>query len=266
MRRAVGLGLTVLFTVGCTDDKSPAQSSRAAAAQAGRAARLAPGSSLSGTVREQIPVGPYVYLRLETANGEEWAAVNEAPVQVGEPVTVYNVMMMEQFASETLKRTFARIYFGSTNPNAGAGTSGQAPSAGAAMGGAAMPAPGASGASPGTPAAATANVGTIARAAGANARTIGELFAQQATLSGKPVSVRGVVVKYNPGVMGKNWIHLQDGSGDAARSTHDLTVTSNETAALGDTVTVTGTVRTNKDFGAGYVYPLVVEEAKVVRK
>jgi hypothetical protein len=191
--------------------------------------------------------------------------VNEAPVKTGEPLTVYNVMLMEQFASQTLKRTFARIYFGSTDQNAGAGSSSGATAA-STMPGAGLPMPGGDvgGESPGTPTAVNAIVGPLPRAAGANARSIGELFAQQAALTGTSVSVRGVVVKYNPGVMGKNWIHLQDGSGDAAKGTHDLTVTSNDAAVMGDTVTVTGTVRTNKDFGAGYVYALVLENAKVV--
>lgn len=282
MYRSVGLGLAAVVAMGCSNDKSPAPatnsasnsapSASGAASMAGRATLPTAGGTLTGTVREQIPVGPYVYLRLDTERGEEWAAVNDpsadsTTVQVGQAVTVYNVMVMEQFASQTLKRTFARIYFGSTNPNAGAGTSGATGAAGNAPAtGAAMPGVGASGESPGTPAAVDAHVGTVARAAGRGAHTVGELFAQQQTLAGTSVSVRGVVVKYNPGVMGMNWIHLQDGSGNATKGTHDVTAISNDVTAVGDTVTVTGTVRLNKDFGAGYVYPLVIDGAKVVRQ
>lgn len=111
-----------------------------------------------------------------------------------------------------------------------------------------------------------AKIDKVDKASGADARTVSELWAQQGALAGKTVSVRGVVVKYNPGVMGKNWIHLQDGSGDAAKGTHDITVTSMDAAALGATVTITGTVRVNRDFGAGYSYALIVEDAKVVTK
>ena len=74
-----------------------------------------------------------------------------------------------------------------------------------------------------------------------------------------------MVVKYNAGVMGKNWIHLQDGSGDAKQGTNDITVTSPDAAAKGETVTIKGIVRTKKDFGAGYSYVVIVEDAKVVR-
>jgi VCBS repeat-containing protein len=66
--------------------------------------------------------------------------------------------------------------------------------------------------------------------------------------------------------MGKNWIHLQDGSGDAKQGTNDITVTSLDGAARGETITIKGIVRTNKDFGAGYSYAVIVEDAKVVRK
>ena len=93
-----------------------------------------------------------------------------------------------------------------------------------------------------------------------------ELWAQSASLVGKTVSIRGTVVKYNGGVMGKNWIHLQDGSGDAKQGNHDIAVTSLDGTALGETITITGTVHTNRDFGAGYSYVVIVEDAKVVRK
>ena len=92
------------------------------------------------------------------------------------------------------------------------------------------------------------------------------MWAQRATLEGQTVTIRGVVVKYNAGVMGKNWLHLQDGSGDAGQSTNDITVTTMDDAANGETVTIWGTVRTNKDFGAGYTYPVIVEDAKIVAR
>ena len=104
------------------------------------------------------------------------------------------------------------------------------------------------------------------KASGADARTVAEVWAQKGGLKEKSVTIRGQVVKYNPGVMGKNWIHLQDGSGEASKGNHDITVTSQDPAAKGDIVTVKGIVRQDKDFGAGYVYALIVEDAKVVKK
>lgn len=261
MRRTVLLG-GVLAAIACADrppDGTRAAGAGAAAVSAG-GAPIAPGSTITGTLREQIPVGPYVYVRLETVDGELWAAVNKAPLTVGKPVTVYNVMLMENFQSPTLSRSFPRIYFGALEPPGTPPTE----QGGAAPGGPPDAMPG--GDQVGTPAAVDAKIGPIARATGANARTIDEVHALRKGLAGATVVVRGVVVKYNEGVMGKNWIHIQDGTGSAAAGTHDLTATSLDRARVGDTVTVTGTLRLDKDFGAGYVYPLVLEESRVARR
>jgi hypothetical protein len=70
-------------------------------------------------------------------------------------------------------------------------------------------------------------------------------------------------VKFNGGILGRNWLHLQDGTGDATQGTHDLTVTTDATAAVGAVVTVTGTLVVDQDFGAGYIYPILLENATV---
>jgi hypothetical protein len=84
---------------------------------------------------------------------------------------------------------------------------------------------------------------------------------KSAELKGKAVLVRGKVVKYNPGIMGKNWIHLRDGTGSPANGSNDVLVTTMSTAKVGDIVTIKGTVRTDKDFGSGYAYKVLIEEA-----
>ena len=98
---------------------------------------------------------------------------------------------------------------------------------------------------------------------GADARTVAEVWAQKGGLKEKSVTIRGQVVKYNPGVMGKNWIHLRDGSGSASDNSNDVLVTTSALAQVGDVVTVSGVVRVDKDFGAGYVYKVLIEEAKL---
>jgi hypothetical protein len=221
----------------------------------GMTAAPAPGQGLSGKVLERLDAAPYCYLRIQTATGEVWAAVPQAKVEKGTEVTVVNPMIMNNFESKTLNRTFPEVFFG-TLASAGAG----AAPAGAA------PTPGAAVAPPGAPVATVVAVGKVAKATGADAHTVAETWAQKGALKEKTVTIRGQVVRYNPGVMGKNWLHLQDGSGDAAKGTHDITVTSQDPATKGDVVTIKGTVRLDKDFGAGYTYALIVEEAKVVKK
>jgi hypothetical protein len=61
--------------------------------------------------------------------------------------------------------------------------------------------------------------------------------------------------------MGKNWIHLVDGTG--AKGTSDLTMTTNDTVKVGDTILASGDIVVAKDFGAGYKYDLLIENTKV---
>lgn len=98
----------------------------------------------------------------------------------------------------------------------------------------------------------------------AKLKTVAALYKEQSTLSGKEVRVQGKVVKVNNGIMDRNFLHVQDGTGD--QKTNDLTVTSKQTAKVGDQVLVKGKVLLNKDFGAGYAYPLLLEEASVTVK
>ncbi|MFH1872535.1 MAG: hypothetical protein ABIK82_20030 [Pseudomonadota bacterium] len=115
-------------------------------------------------------------------------------------------------------------------------------------------------------------IGTIglasfnAGAADAKVQTVAALNQNKATLAGKTISAQGKVVKVNNGIMGRNFVHVQDGTGDAATATNNLIVTSKQTAAVGDQVTVSGVVVVNRDFGAGYSYPLLIEEASITKK
>lgn len=245
MRRLVGFSLLATMAAGCSAAKPEAAASNSARPPAQASAPIVAGGTITGTVREVIPVESYLYLRLDTANGEVWTAVNESKLSVGDAVTVYNVMLMEQFASPTLKRTFERIYFGSLRPVAPASDAAIATTAG-------------------TAATVEARVGVVAPATGSGANTIRTLWRRKDPLAGTTVAVRGVVVKYNADVMGKNWIHLQDGSGDPADGTHDLAATTREAASVGDTITLMGTMRTNVDVGAGYKYVLLLENARIV--
>ena len=231
---------------------------------------------LKGQVLEATSGGGYTYLRLKTAEGEVWAAVQATEVRPGAQVTIERPMTMEQFESKTLKRTFDKIVFGQL---AGSGAPAAAPTTGTmagAQGGMpamAMPRPGAGpkGAAPGvagsphgsTPAAGSAGqpVARVAKAEGPEGRTVAEVITGKARLKDKTVAVRGQVVKVSAGIMGKNWVHLQDGSGSAADGSHDLIVTTQDRPAVGEVVQARGTVRTDVDIGSGYRYAVLVEGA-----
>jgi len=222
---------------------------------AGAAVASAP-ASVKGVVLETRDAGGYTYLRLKTKDAETWAAVNRALVKTGAEVTIENVMVMTDFESKSLKKAFPTILFGTL------GTAGPA-ATGAPGWSLVNPAH----AMPATAADRQAEVAEarVAKASGANARTVAEVVGQGARLKDKPVLVRAKVVKYNPGIMGRNWLHVRDGSGSAAAMDNDILVTTTAAARLGEIVTVQGIVRTDKDFGAGYAYKVLIEDATLRR-
>ncbi|HET7502888.1 MAG TPA: hypothetical protein VFK02_17825 [Kofleriaceae bacterium] len=225
------------------------------------------GDSVSGTVVETMNSGGYTYARLEDGGKQVWVAGPETPLTVGTKIGKVSGMVMSGFKSTTLNRTFDQIYFIGSFDVAGAtagapagsapATSGMANPHGPATAGSAMPNPHGAAA----PAAAAAGE-KIEPAAGG--KTVAEIFAGKDALAGKPVVVRGKVVKVNNGILGRNWVHLQDGTG--APGTNDLMVTTSATVTRGDVVVARGNLATNKDFGAGYSYPVLVEDARIDSK
>ena len=103
----------------------------------------------------------------------------------------------------------------------------------------------------------------VKKATGKNAYTISDLYKNKAKLDKKQVRVRGKVVKVSANIMGKTWVHLRDGSGSHATADFNLVVTTQTVPAEGETVTVTGTLYKNKDFGGGYKYDVIVEKAEM---
>ena len=260
---------------------SPTQGGAEAAAQAAGAmgqpaAHGAPGApgGVSGKILETMDSGGYTYIKLQTPDGEKWAAVRQTVVKVGDEATIASAMVMKGFHSKTLDRTFDEILFGELGSAGGppAGPHGGM-AAGPHGGMAAAPAEGAPAAAPAEiPGHAAPAVGgpepiaePIARAESAEGHTVAEVFEKKADLAGKPVAIRGKVTKYNSGIMGKNWLHLQDGSGAPEAKNFDLTVTSADEATVGDVVIIRGTVAVDKDFGAGYAYDVIVEDATVTK-
>lgn len=250
-----------------------------AAGSAVRADEAQASTSLKGKVLERIDAAPYSYLKLSTSSGEVWAAVPQTGAATGSEVTVADAFPMQNFESKTLKRTFDKVYFGTLADD----LPGAAAALKAHTGGAAMPAGHGSESGalpPGHPptgngsgmaaqhqAAAAGPSGVkdvkVEKAIGPDARTVAEIHARRSDLKDKSVTVHAQVVKFNGGIMGRNWMHLRDGSGGPDKGDNDITVTTQDTAAVGDVVTAKGTVRLDKDFGAGYAYPVIIEEAQV---
>lgn len=211
--------------------------------------------AISGKVVETMNAASYTYVLIDTGAKKSWVAAPQFAVKVGDTVAIADAMPMQNYQSKTLNRTFDLVYFtGNISVNgAPAAPSTTAP----------IPAPSTAALPPGQrtmPAKTAPDLTGIKRAE--NGQTVAEVITGKTKFAGKPVAIRARVVKYNAQILGKNWLHIQDGSG--APGTNDLTVTTAATVKVGDLVLVTGKLGLDRDFGSGYKYPLIIEDASVV--
>lgn len=215
----------------------------------------------AGKVTETMDAGGYTYVLVDTGTNKVWAAAARFQVKQDDLVTVPESLPMKDFESKSLNRTFPVIYFaGNIAVNGTKPDPEKLPAGHPAIGGSApgeLPA--------GHPSLVGKTLPPTVEVTGVkpakDGKTVAEVYAASAKLGGKPVKVRGKVVKFNANILGKNWLHIQDGTGSAG--SNDLLVTTVAQAKRGDTVLVEGKVALNKNFGSGYKYDLLVEDAKV---
>ena len=241
-------------------------------------------SGWQGEIIETMDGGAYTYVHVDTGTEQIWAAGPKVEgFAVGQKVTVPMGMAMPDFHSKTLDRTFPVIYFVEAFWHQGQEPdgylAGNAPGTGGGMGGhgdmtvADRGMGGTSGQMPtgqslAHPISGTrllldnAHVGAVDKAVGGY--TVAEIYAQRTDLAEKNVTVRGRVVKFTPNIMGTNWVHIQDGTGEGEN--YDLTVTTGSRVEVGDLVLVSGPLSVDRDFGAGYRYTVIVEGASVERE
>jgi hypothetical protein len=277
MYKFISLCCSIIFIIGlaaCSQDKSKegASTPQTGQQQPDIGIATAPATPVTGKVLETMDASGYTYMNVETDEGAKWVAVNQTPVAVGDEVTFMDGMVMQNFVSKSLDRTFPEIVFSS-------GLLGQSATPGA------MP-PAGSGAESFSQAltsegGGTANAGAdlmtgsqkavvpfseikVEKATGENSFTIGEIHSKSDELNGKTIVVRGKVVKVSPRIMGRNWVHLQDGTGSPDDNTHDLVVTTAlDPEADWDIITMEGVLTANKDFGSGYSYSVIIEDANL---
>jgi hypothetical protein len=214
-----------------------------------------------GTVVETMNSGGYTYVLLNEDGNTIWLAGPERSLRVGQEVFTDAGMLMENFESPTLNRTFPNILFvsrldtnevtessGHSYHGMGMGKKGEMsgdPHAGMQHGRSQAPS--------------AVEIEPVEKAPGGY--SVAELFAERELLAGKEVTLRGRVVKYTPQVMGKNWLHLRDGT--EADGVNDITVTTTAEAEMGQVITVTGKLTLDKDLGYGYFFPLIIEDAVI---
>jgi hypothetical protein len=193
-------------------------------------------------ISEVIQTSNYTYLQVEEEKDNCWIAVTKRQAKEGEIIYYTNGLEMNNFESKELGRTFPTIFFVedvSSEPITGKSD---------------------------VPLETNARKAAIARNGNISVKTVpgginlSTLFENHSKYAGKEVTIRGIVTKYNAMIMGKNWVHIQDGS--EYSGLFDLTITTRDSVLVGNAVTFTGTIGLNKDFGAGYFYKIIMEDGK----
>ncbi len=242
MLRVLGIAMLVVLFSSCVRNKSgvPVQNE-------------VPANANVFEVKEVIQGNTYTYLNVKEGTDEKWVAITKQDINKGDVYYYDNELEMDNFHSKEIDRTFDVIYFVSQisktplmqaqNPMGGMmpGMEDMAAHSGRV---------------------ATEEHSEISLEKSAGEITIGQIFENRKDYAGKEIQIRGVVVKVNKSVMGKNWIHIQDGT--SSDGSYDLTITSQDIAEVDDEVTFKGKITLEKDFGAGYFYDVIMEDATLV--
>lgn len=189
------------------------------------------GTQHSGVVLETVTGGGYTYINVEEKGKKFWIAGPETSVRKGARVSFSEQVWMKGFKSKALNRTFDSILFVS---GVEAGQS--------------------------TPVPSKATPASEPPAVIEGAYTIEQVYSKTSELRGKLVKVRGKVVKVSDNIMGRTWVHIQDGTGSEG-SDKLIFRSKSESAVVGSVVIAEGILETDKDFGFGYFYPVIVEDS-----
>jgi hypothetical protein len=227
--KAIYLVIITLFLFSCGDDTN----------QELNEADVQKNEPHIAKVVDKIPVKGYTYLQVKENKNEYWIAVPTMEIENGETVYFSKFMVMENFHSDNIDKTFDKILFvedarKSTTPDEMKKIHSGATSTEKQQ----------------------INIEPLK-----DGMTILQIYNDKSDLKGKVVNVKGKVVKFNKQIMNRNWIHIQDGTGN--ENEFDLVVTSDQDTKVGDIIVAEGTLSVDKDFGAGYFFPVIVENAKI---
>jgi hypothetical protein len=207
---------------------------------------VAPTNEKVFEVTEVVQATSYSYLKVKENFSERWVAVSKNDFKVGDVYYYDSAMPMNNFKSKDLDRTFDLVYFINQVSKTPLNQKKVAE----------MPAHSGK--------VETKKMSTVELDKTDDEITVAQVFAERKTYSSKEFEIKGIVVKVNEQVMGKNWIHIQDGTNDG--DNFDLTVTTQDLAKVGDEVVFKGKLTLDKDFGAGYFYNEIMEDAVLASK
>jgi len=190
-------------------------------------------------VIDKIPAKSYTYLQVTENKRDYWIAVPSMEIEIGETVYFSRFMIMEDFRSDNIDRIFDKILFVEDARKSPTPDEMKKIHSGVLTG----------------------EKQDIKIEPLQDGKTIQQIFSEKTSLNGEVVKVKGQVVKFNKQIMKRNWIHIQDGTGGADE--FDLVITSDDEVKVGDIIVVEGKVAVDKDFGAGYFFPVLIKDAKI---
>ncbi|MCF6358150.1 MAG: OB-fold nucleic acid binding domain-containing protein [Draconibacterium sp.] len=195
-------------------------------------------------VEEVLQTTSYTYLYVEENDSLQWLAIPKMEAKKGDTYYYQGGMEMKDFKSKELNRTFASVLFlnGVISPDFAEGGKTSLNM------------------SPQKSKTIDKKINMKVEQAKGGI-TIAELYNNKEKYENKTVKIRGRVTKYNSRIMGKNWIHLQDGTSSSGN--FDFTATSVDETKTGDIITIEGKIVLNKDFGSGYFFEIIMEDSRI---
>lgn len=229
--------LLLVGIIGCSSEKTDSESAL-------------PEGTRKIEVVESLNGGGYTFIKGNENGNEFWIAIREMEVNVGDVYYFTGSMVMNNFESKSLDRTFETILFVdkvTETPPSNSGNISKEEAIAEIEANHSKPK--------------VEPMTNISVAPLSDGYTVEMVNKEKSSLAGKTVKIKGIVTKYNASIMNRNWLHIQDGT--SFGESIDITVTSDQSTKVGDTVIIEGTVAIDKDFGAGYFYDVIVENAKI---
>ncbi len=224
----------IFLFVSCSNDENNTDDSKNNSDQTGLNVH-------SGKVVEKMDGSGYSFIQINENDKNYWIAVTQMDIEEGDMIYFSKFMEMRDFRSKSLDKTFTSILF-VDNPSKTPITGGMLAS---------------------NPHQGLVNKSDIIVDKIPGGKTIAEIYKEKDDLHRKQVKVRGKVVKVNEDIMDRNWIHIQDGTADGEN--FDLLITSKQTVNKGKVIVAEGEIVLDRDFGAGYAYAVIMENAKIIR-
>ncbi|MFI5150478.1 MAG: hypothetical protein ACHQRM_12145 [Bacteroidia bacterium] len=237
----------------------------APAVQPNSAEAVTPENNMAGPTRESASTLPvnhtvvageilqtsqYTYIKGKEGKDELWLAATRMEAKPGQTFYFKGGLVMTDFVSKELKRTFKQILFVDNISTTAPGI----PPKDALTQSTEVKSPGSAVQQEKKEVSLKHEKGDI---------TVAAVQEKRKSYSGKTIRIKGQVTKFNSGIMKKNWIHIQDGTEWSGK--FDLTVTTDQEVKVGDMITLEGIINTDKDFGFGYFYEVLMEDAKLIK-